>query len=238
MKLPDLHIHTTFSDGELEAREAVRIVRHRHHPVGVADHLSPYHIMWDEISFQSYLQALDRLKCWKSAELCTGHIPQFDLALLKELDYLIVGVHALRYPDGKSLFLWDNRIKPQDPDLVAEVYIAAVHDFAERLHFDILAHPTYLPRNIVLPNQNPWTKNRLQQLIQLSLDYDFALEISGHWKVPGETLIRMGREAGVKFSTGSDGHSKAMLADLRYPQECIAKFGITEDELFMPARKL
>ncbi len=98
MKLPDLHIHSTFSDGELEARDAVRIVRHRHHPVGVADHLSPYHLMWDEISFQSYLRALSRLKCWRAAELCVGHIPQFDLELMKELDYVIAGVHALRLP--------------------------------------------------------------------------------------------------------------------------------------------
>jgi hypothetical protein len=48
----------------------------------------------------------------------------------------------------------------------------------------------------------------------------------------------MGRAAGVKFSTGSDGHSEAMLADLRYPQQCIEQFGITESELFIPSRKL
>jgi histidinol phosphatase-like PHP family hydrolase len=238
MRLPDLHIHTTFSDGELAARDAVRTVRRRHHSVGVADHLSPYHIMWDEISFRNYLQALDRLKCWKSAELCTGHVPQFDLRLLEELDYIITGVHALRFADGKSLFLWDSRIKPQDPNLIAEAYLAAVKDFAERLHFDILAHPTYLPRNICAPYQNPWTEEKLERLVKLCLEYGFALELSGHWKVPGEILIRIGREAGVQFSTGSDGHSEAMLADLRYPQECIAKYGITEAELFIPARKL
>lgn len=238
MKLPDLHIHSTFSDGELEAHDAVRVVRHRHHLVGVADHLSPYHIMWDEISFRSYLSALSRLKCWRAAELCVGHIPQFDLELLKELDYVIAGVHALRFPNGKSLFLWDSRITPQDPNLVAQVYLDSVKQFAGKIHFNILAHPTYLPRNICAPGQTPWTEERLEQLIQLSLKHGFALELSGHWKVPGETLIRMGRAAGVKFSTGSDGHSEAMLADLRYPQECIEKFGITESELFIPSRKL
>jgi len=238
MKLPDLHIHTTFSDGDLEAPDAVRVVRHRHHPVGVADHLSPYHIMWDEISFRSYLRALGKLKCWRSAELCVGYLPQFDLTLLGELDYVIAGVHALRISNGKSLFLWDNRVTPQDPNLVAEVYLGAIRDFAEQIHFDILAHPTYLPKNISAPNQNPWTEERLEQLIELALKYGFALELSGHWKVPNESLICMGREAGIKFSTGSDGHSEAMLADLHYPQECIEKYGINESELFIPSRKL
>jgi histidinol phosphatase-like PHP family hydrolase len=64
-----------------------------------------------------------------------------------------------------------------------------------------------------------------------------ALEISNRYRLPHDRLLVKAREAGVRFSLGSDGHSERQVARLEWAAEAARRAGYTERELFVPERR-
>jgi histidinol phosphatase-like PHP family hydrolase len=59
-----------------------------------------------------------------------------------------------------------------------------------------------------------------------------ALEISGRYKLPHERLLRIGKDMGVTFAIGSDGHQTGQICDLSYPLQMMERIGLASDQVF------
>jgi histidinol phosphatase-like PHP family hydrolase len=96
---------------------------------------------------------------------------------------------------------------------------------------DILGHATVLP-----PCDELYGTRFLRQwedaVIGLCKNHGIALEISGVWRVPNMEMIVRAKEAGVKFSMGSDCHRRLQIGVLDYVERAIEEAGLSEQDFF------
>ena len=236
MKLPDLHVHSTHSDGETTVAEIARLALKRGITVAVADHLSPYHMLYDNDAFDTYERDVRRHGLYLSGEYCIGEAIPVGPDRLERLDFLIGGLHAAPDGPGEKVFFWSDK-DVKDVTAFMDNSFALIEDAFESEPIDILAHPTYLPLRLMDTYDDIWSEERVRRLAELAVEHDVALEISGRWGVPRPRALEICLSAGATFSTGSDSHHANNLFDLEYPYRVIDELGITEDRLFLPAKR-
>jgi histidinol phosphatase-like PHP family hydrolase len=236
MKLPDLHVHSTHSDGEMTVAEIARLARKSDIIVAIADHLSPYHMLYDNDAFDAYESDVRRHGVLLTAEYCVGEAIPVGPDRLERLDFLIGGLHAAPDGTGEKVFFWSDK-DVKNVAAFVDNYLALIEDTFENEPIDILAHPTYLPLRLMDAYDDIWTEERVKRLAELAVEHDVALEISGRWHVPRRRALEICMGAGAAFSTGSDAHHRDDLFDLEYPYRVIDELGITDDRLFLPAKR-
>jgi histidinol phosphatase-like PHP family hydrolase len=236
MKLPDLHVHSTHSDGDLTVAEIARAAERDGIIVAMADHLSPYHMLFDDDAFDAYEKDVRDQGLLLSGEYCVGQAIPVGRKRLKRLDFLIGGLHAARDGTGEKVFFWSERDVKEFSEFMRN-YFTVIEETFEKEPIDILAHPTYLPLRLMKHYKEIWNRDRIRRLAGLAVEHNVALEISGRWKVPMPYALEIFLDAGATFSTGSDAHHEDNLFDLDYPYKVIEKLGITEDRLFLPVKQ-
>jgi histidinol phosphatase-like PHP family hydrolase len=236
MKLPDLHIHSTHSDGEMTVAEIARLARKSDIIVAIADHLSPYHMLYDNEAFDAYERDVRGHGVLLTAEYCIGEAIPVGPDRLERLDFLIGGLHAAPDGTGEKVFFWSDK-DVKDVNAFIDNYLARIEETFREEPIDILAHPTYLPLRLTDAYDEIWTEERVRRLAELAVEHDVALEISGRWHVPQRPALEICMGVGATFSTGSDAHHRDDLFDLEYPYRVIDELGITEDRLFLPTKR-
>jgi histidinol phosphatase-like PHP family hydrolase len=231
----DIHIHTVHSDGELTVAQVAKRARRAKITCGVADHLSPYHRIYEEGAFDEYVADVRAHGLLLGAEYCIGQKIPVDEGRLSQLDYLLGGVHSVRV-GGRSHYFWGDQI-PDDVDEFAAAYLELMCRALAENPLDVLAHPTYVP----LPFQNRyddvWTTDRCRALWECAAAHGVAVEISGRWLVPRPMQIKLALDMGLTFAFGSDTHRREELFNIEYPLAMAEKFRIPEDLIFQPRRR-
>jgi histidinol phosphatase-like PHP family hydrolase len=230
-QLADLHTHTTFSDGRLSPEEVVAIAWGKGLRVGIADHCGPgrYQLGSDD-RFDRYRQRVAKVPAWCAVELDLGRPVAVSAGRLARCHYLIGGVHGV---DGVDFF--DPNVTAVDHRWVIDRMLAAVEAAAKKYRFQILAHPGLLPLCL-----RPRTAELLDdgwnaRLIELTLRYGFAWELSSRWQLPLPSSAAAALGAGVMFSLGSDAHHAAQVGRLDYALGLLESVGIGPGRLYQPA---
>jgi putative hydrolase len=233
----DLHVHSIHSDGSMTVEEIVEAANRKGYLVGIADHASPEDKIVHDAHLVSYLDHLERYPVYRSIELDVELGADLSPTCLDKLDYVIVGVHFLTI-DRIQTFFWDPLALIPDPDRFVETYIATATTAMAHMRMEILAHPTLLPITLRAESARLWTPGRVSRLVRAAVENHVALEISGHWLLPSEELLREGLRQGAMFSLGSDGHGPDSMCDLAYPLAMVKALGIGPDRIFTPRRSL
>jgi len=122
------------------------------------------------------------------------------------------------------------------PDEYMEAHVANLEQFAREMPADILAHPTLLPLALRRhPLEDLWTEEREGRAVTALAAAGIAFEISNRYR-PHERFVRRAREAGVRLSLGSDGHTAEQVADIAYPLSLARALGVPDEELYDPLR--
>ena len=96
---------------------------------------------------------------------------------------------------------------------------------------DIYVNPTVLPAVIEDEYDELWTQERKERVIKVLADNNIALEINARYKVPKAEMIKMAKDAGVKFSFGTN-NTGDELGRLEYCIQMIEECGLTPDDIF------
>jgi putative hydrolase len=233
--LYDLHMHTTFSDGNMTPADIEFMGRERFAKGGVADHLSPYHKLKDEKSFMRYLKTISKFDILKGCEMCIGPKPAVSGDLLEELDFVIGSVHSLNFGEGLNFFFFDRVLRFPDTALFAEKYVDTVIEAINTLPIDILGHPLMPPS--FLQKFSPddlYTDEQYESIIRAGINNGVAFEISSRWRTPDLRFLSMCADLGAMFSLGSDAHSKNEAFNLDYPLQMAEAAGLSMDHLYIP----
>lgn len=228
MIIKDLHTHTIFSDGKLTPEEVCSIANAKGYLAGISDHCGEgsFQINGDD-QFGHYLQALEGLPVFKSAELDLGTQIGISQLLLDECDYLIGGVHSI----GELNFFDSDAPLPAYQEIIEQM-LDLIETKARQYKFHILAHPGLLPLKLRPESGSILDNKWSQRLVALALKYDFALEINSRWELPAYETINSALEAGVRFSLGSDGHGRDTVCRLDYSLKMMDRAGICPDRIF------
>ncbi|MFH0921748.1 MAG: hypothetical protein V1913_15475 [Fibrobacterota bacterium] len=235
----DLHMHTDMSDGSLTPAGIEKMARERYAKAGVADHVSRYHKIRDEKSFNAYIEALDRYDLFKGAEICLGTDLDISDASFDRLDYIIGSMHALRFDRSLTLFFFDADVRFTDTAYFIQLYTERMVHFLSTERLDILGHPTLLP--LFLQSKDPdgfFSDEQYASIVRAGVQNNVAFEISSRWRVPSVRFLSECKSQGARVTFGSDAHSTEDALDFDYPIRILQEAGLDFDSVFVPERKL
>ena len=99
---------------------------------------------------------------------------------------------------------------------------------------DIYVNPTYLPPEIDARYDELWTPERMDRVIKALVDNQVAFEINNRRRIPSPTFIKRAKEAGVKFTFGTNNGGANDLGRMDYAIEMISECGLTPADMWMP----
>jgi histidinol phosphatase-like PHP family hydrolase len=77
----------------------------------------------------------------------------------------------------------------------------------------------------------------MDKIIQCAVKNNVALEINSIYQYPKAPFINMAKEAGAKFSFGSNGHQLREVKNYEYYLEMVKECGLTKDYFFTHENK-
>ncbi|MDR2147890.1 MAG: DUF1080 domain-containing protein [Tannerella sp.] len=154
-----------------------------------------------------------------------------------EFDYVFTD--ALTFTDGKGrrTRLWipeetwiENEQKYMD--LIVDRICMVLQE-----PFDIYVNPCFLPSPMNERYDEFWTEERMNKFVSALAASGKALEINDRYKIPNQAIIQKAKDAGVKFSFGTNNGGN----DLEKLSYCIAMkkaCNITAGDMYKPKLKL
>lgn len=245
----DLHVHTDMSDGDLTLQQVVEKAAERSVTVGIADHVSMRNVdqfIASEAELRRYLKALEDFPVFRSGEFCWCDVLVNGLPdeLVACFDYRVGSNHGFQLPDGTMASPWWRTLPArwdQQPEAVMEHMVDNLCDLVRTMPVQIVAHSTLLPPALLSLESDVhawWTAEREDRYVEALAGSGVALEISNRYRLPHDRLLRKAKQAGARFSLGSDGHTAEQVARLDWATDAARRAGVTDSDLFVPARNV
>jgi histidinol phosphatase-like PHP family hydrolase len=237
----DCHAHSTHSDGALSVAEVVA----KAHALGtwpsVSDHISrdaPTNVDSPR-AVEAYLDDLEQYDVLRGGEFCWHDALWRELPpeTVRRFTHRVGSLHSIRLANG-SFFRVFHRELPAglSPSAYMEAHVSSLEALAVEMPVDILAHPTLVSPSLRETDPHElWSEAHEERVVQALSDAAISFEISNRYR-PHERLVRRAAEAGVRFSLGSDGHSREQVADVAHPLALARSVGVRDEDLYDPTR--
>ena len=158
----------------------------------------------------------------------------FSKGAVAEFDYVFSDAMTFRDDSGKRTRLWiPEEVEIKDKQAFMEMYVERILGVMKNEPIDIYVNPTFLPDLISGEYDQLWTPERMRKVIEAARQNDVAIEINSRYRLPSPAFIRMAKQAGVKFSLGTNNASQE-LGRSEYGLEMIKECGLTSSDMFMP----
>ncbi len=158
----------------------------------------------------------------------------FSPATVAAFDYVFTDAMTLTDHRGRRTRLWiKEEVDIPDPQAFMELLVKTIEGILDHEPIDFYANPTYLPVVIAQDHDRLWTPARLRRVVDALVRNGVALEINDSLRLPKPALIKMAKEAGVKFTFGSN-NSDRKLTRLEYCLEMIDACALTPEDLWSP----
>lgn len=219
--LPDLHVHTTWSDGSLTLDEVVSLAKRLGAPaIGISDHsgslrvargLKPHEVLqqWEDIARAQAAHPDILILRGTECDILRDGTLDHPEHILTGFDYVIGSLHShLRLPEPEQ----------------TERLLAAL----ESPYLTAVGHPT-----TAVPGYRPPANIDLDQVFEKAADEGVAMEVNGN---PGRLdlsvdLARRALRAGCKLCLGSDGHSGREMLAFAVARRMAREAGADEEDL-------
>jgi histidinol phosphatase-like PHP family hydrolase len=104
----------------------------------------------------------------------------------------------------------------------------------EQEPIDVYVNPTYLPDSIAKDYDRLWTEDRMEKVIRAAAKNQVAIEINDRYKIPNAAFIRRAKEAGCKFTLGTNNTSPNDLGRSEYGLRLIDECKLESPDFFVP----
>ena len=101
---------------------------------------------------------------------------------------------------------------------------------------NIYVNPTFLPDQMSGRYDYFWTNERMDKVIKAAKDNNIAIEINNRYRIPSIKFIAKAKEAGVKFTVGTNNMNKD-FSGAEYALEVIKKCKLAQKDFFEPVNK-
>jgi histidinol phosphatase-like PHP family hydrolase len=229
--LVDLHAHL---EGQISIERALEIARTHGVRLGVVEHGGRGEALHDDGTLRRYVaemaphpvyvgiqaEGLDWDRCFSDAARA-------------ELDYVLAD--ALTFPerDGRRVRLWTAQAQVDDAQDFMDRYVDFNVQVISSTPIDILANPTFLPAAIVDEYDALWTEKRMDAVIAAAVAHGVAIEINARYEIPSVAFIRRAKEAGVRFSFGSNEHGEE-IGQLAYCIRAARQCSLARADIYLP----
>jgi histidinol phosphatase-like PHP family hydrolase len=237
LPLIDYHAHL---GGEVTLARALEISRRRGVKFGIVEHAGTKankypHLLSNDEDLKGYLAMLAGKPVFRGIQAeGLDWMTCFSKEVVAQLDYVLSDALTFPEKDGHRVELWRPGLKFDDPQDFMERYTDFNVQVIAREPIDILANPTYLPAQLAADYDALWTPARMQRIIDATIQYGVAIEISSWARLPSLAMLRLAKRAGAKFSFGSNIHGLD-VGNLDYSLQMAKELGLKRTDLFTPA---
>lgn len=160
----------------------------------------------------------------------------FSPEAVAKFDYVFTDGMTWTDHKGRRMRLWiPEEAFVEDEQQFMDELVGKIESVLSQEPVDIHVNPTFLPAVIADKYDELWTDARIDRFVKVLADNNVALEINSRFKIPSEKILRKAKEAGVKFSFGTN-NVGADLGTLDYSLEMKEKLGLTYKDMFMPKK--
>jgi histidinol phosphatase-like PHP family hydrolase len=225
----DYHVHIT---DYFPIEKAFELAEQRKIKFGIVEHPGLYYALKSDKELEKYLDSLSKFPVHKGIQpVVPDWSKNFSPELLNRLDYILMDALTLPEKNNKWTPIWRIDYFVENKNKFMDKYMRFIEDLLKSEPMNIFAWPTFLPTAIARNYDELWTDDRMQVIIDLALDKNIALEINEISHVPNDRFINKAKNAGVKFTFGTDARDNN-AGRFAYCFEMAATCGLTKENMF------
>ncbi|NOY36856.1 MAG: DUF1080 domain-containing protein [Chlorobi bacterium] len=154
---------------------------------------------------------------------------------ISRFDYVFTDAMTWTNDKGMRMRLWmKEETEIGDPEDFMDQLVDRIVRIVSNEPINIYVNATYLPDEIAPGYDELWTEERMDKVIRALVDHHVAMEISARFKIPSATFIKRAKEAGVKFTFGTNNTGPDDLGRLEYCLDMVDDCGLTWQDFWFP----
>ena len=202
---------------------------------GVAPNCGLYFPVTNDESLYAYMDEVKDSPTYKGMQ-AEGRewVTLFSPEAVAEFDYVFTDAMTFTDKKGRRNRIWiPEEVWVDDKQQFMDDLVEKIEAIFSQEPVDIYVNPTVLPDELMPEYDQLWTKERMQRVVKVLADNGIALEINARYKTPGAEMIKMAKEAGIKFSFGTNNVTKN-LGELEYCLQMLEECELTPNDMFEP----
>jgi hypothetical protein len=230
--LINYHIHLK---GDLTLEKALAHSRASGVFYGIAANCGVKFPITNDQGIDDYVQKLEGQPCFIGMQAEGREWPTlFSKEAIAKFDYIFTDGMTIVDHRGKRARLWiPEEVDIPDKQAFMELLVRTIENILDNEPVDIYANPTYLPDVIAKEYDTLWTPERLKRVIDAAARNGVAIEISNRLKLPKADFIRQARQAGIKFTIGTN-NVDSNLGREEYALQMIRECDLSCHDMFLP----
>ena len=153
----------------------------------------------------------------------------------ERFDYIFTDAMTWTNNNGKRMRLWiEEETEVEDPQDFMEQLVDQIVGIVNKEPIDIYVNPTYLPAEISDRYDELWTEDRMDRVINALVEGGVALEINNKYRIPSPAFLVRAKEAGVKFTIGTNNGGAGDLGRMEYAIEMAGELGLISQDMWIP----
>jgi hypothetical protein len=236
VEMIDLHVHLK---GDLTIAEALKKSAADSVKYGIAVNCGVGFPVQKSYQIDSFLTILKEYPQFYKGMQAEGRewVNLFTKEDLAKFDYVFTDAMTFTDAKGRRNRIWIKNETWIDDEQQFMDYLAQTAEniiLTEPIH--IYVNPTYLPEQLADRYDFFWTEERMQRIISAAAKKGVAIEINNRFKIPSEKFILLAKEAGVKFTIGTNNSDKNFTKPI-YAMEMIHKCELIDSHFWKPVKK-
>jgi hypothetical protein len=153
----------------------------------------------------------------------------------ERFDYVFTDGMTWTNKNGRRMRLWiPQETEVGDPQDFMEQLVDNIVKIVTTEPIDIHVNPTFLPAEIADQYDALWTDDRVDRVVKALAESGVALEINNRYRIPSARILKKAKEAGVKFTFGTNNGGANDLGRMDYAIEMIQECGLTPNDIWFP----
>ena len=162
-------------------------------------------------------------------------LTMFSKKMTEPFDYVFTDAMTWTNKNGKRMRLWmPEETEIGDPQDFMDQLVDNIVKIVTTEPIQIHVNPTYLPDPIMDRYDELWTTKRMDKVIAALKKANVALEINNRYHIPSKAFILRAKEAGLKFTFGTNNAGPAEIGNLDWCMDMALECGLTTNDMWLP----
>ena len=236
MPITDLHIHLK---GTLTLEDAAKKSKEENIQYGIAVNCGIGFPVHNDNQIDSVLATFKNYPQFFVAMQAEGRewVNTFSKESISKFDYVFTDAMTFTDEKGRRNRIW---IKDEtwidDEEQFMDYLVKTLVKILNTEPINIYVNSTFLPAQMADRYDHFWTAERMDKVIEAAKANNIAIEINNRYKIPSSTFIKRAKQAGVKFTVGTN-NADEKFSGAEYAREMIRECNLTESDFYMPVKK-
>jgi hypothetical protein len=236
MQITDLHVHLK---GKLTIEDAAKKSKDENIKYGIAVNCGLGFPIHNDSQIDSVLNTFKGYPQFYVAMQAEGRewVNIFSEESRKKFDYVFTDCMTFTDAQGRRNRIWlKDETWIDDEEQFMDYMVNTLVGILNNEPINIYVNSTYLPEQMADRYDHFWTEERMDKVITAAKEHNIAIEINNRFKIPSAAFIKKAKEAGVKFTVGTN-NADENFSGAEYAQQMIKECNLTEADFFVPQKK-